>query len=202
MTEEEKDDKNLEELNQYLFTIFEQSWEYIRHAQTMFWQSFTAIFTVIMGILFFSYDKNFEVQIAGIISSLALSMVGFFVVVRIIVVLREHFVTINRIRKYCGIDEKEVILRRWRKSDSYDVEKFRVWRPETIYIVLVNQIYIVIFSVLVWYLSILFIPGLFAAIFGILFGVLLEVYAWTEVYRGKEEKSVKDPISKKKGSGE
>ena len=167
MSEEEKHDENSDGQYQYLFTIFEQSWEYIRHAQTTFWQSFTALFTVIVAILFYSHDKSLGIQIAGILFSLLLALVGFFVVARIINVLREHFTVINRIRKYCGIDEikdidkkgKYIIPERWRKT--YELGGFDVHnRSETKYIVMVNRIYICIFALLVGYLAFLLSFGL------------------------------------------
>jgi len=196
MSKEKKYDENSDERYQYLFTIFEQSWEYIRHAHTTFWQSFTAIFTVIIGILFFSYNKSFEIQVIGILSSLVLTLVGFFVILRIIIILREHFTVINRIRKWCGIDEikdiddevKYIIPFRWRRT--YKLEDFKFNRPEIAYLFLVNQIYIIVFAVLIFYLPyyLLMVPSSYRVFPAVISFLLLEFFART-AYRSKDEES-------------
>lgn len=107
--------------------VFEQSWSYIRHAQDMFWKSFLALFTILSGILLYSFDAHPQSFISPLGSILVffLSAAGFFFTERSVVVIREHFITINKIRFHCKIDEMSFIPRRWK---TYDVNDFMLMR--------------------------------------------------------------------------
>lgn len=174
--------------NDKLISLFEQSWEYIRHTQNMFWQSFTALFTVIAALLIISLDKDITIKLISNISALVLSLMGFCVSNRIITILREHFATINRTRDKLGLDSiPELILPRWNKKGP---EEFHMTDKEILHVFIANQMYIAIFSSFVGYsiflittnhfpLKISFILTIITAIIS---GMSLEAYACNKVY--------------------
>ncbi len=176
-----------------LIVAFEQSWEYVRHIQTVFWESFTALLTVIFAIVFLIYDKPTLVQLFGAALASVLALMGFLVCGRIIIVLREHFPTINRVRRELGLDDyPKLIPQRWKTHASYSSADFRLRRPELLYIVIAHQMYAVLFSCLVAFLvyvgSAFLGSGLGMSLTGAtLVGSLLalEMRAWWIVYSRK-----------------
>lgn len=169
-----------------IIPIFEQSWEYIRHSQNMFWQSFTGLFGVIVVILLFISDKgDSKIRIIGISSSMTLSLIGFFVCSRTIRIIREHFLAINNVRSKLKIDDfADLIPRRWKR---YKIEEFGKTSPETVYILIAGQLYLVVILFLVWSLAVLENYSMFSSIIGVISTlILLEYYAWTQAY--KEDK--------------
>lgn len=130
----------------FLMTVFEQSWHYVRHAQSMFWQSFTALFAVITGVLYFTYNKDADgLKLIGYLSATALALVGYLVTLRAMIVLKEHLITINKIRLKCGLEDLDVIPARWQ---IHDITLFNLRGPETGYMRIAVGIYIAIISTL------------------------------------------------------
>lgn len=155
--------------------VFQQSWEYIRHAHTMFWQSFAALFTAMTAVVLFIYGKGVLLQALGLLSSAALALVGLFVATRVLIVLREHFVTINKIRRDCSIDDLGIILRRWK---VYELSEFGLFRPETSYIVLVQHLYAVLVSACLGFLAHLFLMTPVAVLCAVVAIVVCEWWAF------------------------
>lgn len=187
--------------NDGLISIFEQSWGYIRHSQNMFWQSFAALFTIIATMTLFSLDKGLSVKLVASLSSLVLALMGFCVSNRIITILREHFVTINLIRKKLGIDDiPNVILARWKR---YTPEDFGVMNKEIIHVFIASQLYILTFSSIVGYiaLSISSYPSPIRAFLAtkmvIVSLVIFEFYGWKYVYKYKFKHNEKKNFNKK-----
>ena len=139
----------IESQNTLLMNVFAQSWQYVRHAQTMFWQSFTALFAVIMGVLYFTFKKGESLELFGYGSAATLALVGYLVTMRAMIVIKEHLITINNVRLKCGLENLGVILDRWK---VYDLRSFKLRRKETFYMLVALQIYVVVISVLVLFL--------------------------------------------------
>jgi len=187
-----------------LISIFEQSWQYIRHSQNMFWQSFTALSAVITGILFYILDKGFQTQIIGVIACTMLALVGSLVCIRIIIILTEHFIIINRIRKQLGIDDIKMfedkihlIHIRWQK---YDIANLKWTRYETLYILISGKLFSIVFSILLgccaflvlknYFTSLPFSIPVFAVLIVVVSLIVLEMFGWKYAY-GCEKKHFK-----------
>ena len=139
-----------------LGAVFEQSWEYVRHAQTMLWQSFAAL-TAVISFLFWGIYKVPDFVVPGFLLSLGIAFTGLLVTTRAILVTREHMVTINRVRKIWGTDDICVqgqiglIPVRWKE---YGLTRYKATRPEVNYMVVIQLLYIflicVLAEILVW----------------------------------------------------
>lgn len=151
-------EKNCDETGVCLATVFEQSWEYVRQAQAMFWQSFTAVFALISGILYFSFEKGCGLRILGLLTAEVVSFIGQLIAIRAIIVMREHLVTINRIRLKAGLENLDVVLKensteiteriipeRWK---TYRTQAFKLRRAETGYMLIALYVYGFIVSLL------------------------------------------------------
>jgi len=170
----------------FLMVVFEQSWQYVRHAQSMFWQSFAALLTVISGILYVTYtnaDADAWMRLFGYLSAAALALVGYLVTMRAMIVVKEHLITINRVRRECGLEDLGVILPRWQRYELQDFPLTK--RRETFYMVIAQQIYVIMISVLafasgypsravLWEKLIIALPWIAC----LLTFVVLEYYVW------------------------
>jgi len=159
---EEKCTESEETKYSQLLYVFAQSWEYIRHAQTTFWQSFTTIYSVVAGMLILYFSREKQEPMTGIfvlLFAIFLMISGFLVTLRSLVILKEHFLTINLIRNKCGIDRLTcsikikdklksvpVIPPRWK---TYEPKVFGLWRPETSYLNIATHIYLLTIAGLV-----------------------------------------------------
>ena len=129
-----------------LLSAFEQSWAYVRHAQVVFWQSFAALFTAMTVVALFSvqrFEDEPEIRWVAIVVVGSFAFVGLIVTTRLIMVMREHFIAINNMRRKCGLDDLGVVPSRWQR---YKLSDFSIFRAETSYMFAVQQIYVLALS--------------------------------------------------------